>query len=254
MIEYGLPQGWWAGSLHGPGALSEAEQLYRGVFAYQGQNFSLNPMLLHGMAHNGGSMIGVRNEVGELVGFAYGFVGRDAGETFHYSQAAVVSPILQGRGVGRALKLAQREVVLADGLTEMRWAFDPAYARNGHFNFDKLGARGFEFFTDFYETPGTDRLIAKWDLTAPAQRVDLKPSFGDDFVWGEALPADADKFWVPVPASLVAGAHNENEHHQRARLALRDTLNQLVTQEHRAVLSCQKVNAATSAYLIGEAQ
>lgn len=253
MSEYGLPEGWWAGSLHGPGALSEAEQLYRGVFAYQGQNFSLNPMLLHGMAHNGGSMIGVRNSVGELVGFAYGFVGREHGETFHYSQAAVVSPTLQGRGVGRALKLAQRDVVLADGLTEMRWAFDPAFARNGHFNFDKLGAKGTEFIPDFYEVPGSDRLIAKWDLTTLTAHESLTPKLAPGYEWGSPVAGAEGNVWIPIPASLVAGDRTENADHKRARLALRDTLTQLVSTEHRVVISCQKVDSSTSAYLIGPA-
>src|SRR5437762_3219314 len=41
-----------------------------------------------------------------------------------------VIPRLQHRGVGFALKLAQRAVCLEHGIAEIRWTYDPLVARN----------------------------------------------------------------------------------------------------------------------------
>ena len=61
--------------------------------------------------------MGVFTTQDELIGFAYGFAGRDRdGTEFHYSQAATVDPRFQGRGVGRTLKLLQAEVA-SSGVT-----------------------------------------------------------------------------------------------------------------------------------------
>lgn len=246
---YGLPLGWWAGELHGSRALAQADQLYRSVFAYQGEHFSLNPMLLQGIAHNGGSMVGVRNEVDELVGFAYGFVGYEHGTIYHYSQAAVVSPVLQGKGIGKALKLAQRDIVLASGIHEMRWAFDPAYSRNGHFNFNTLGAIGDKFFVNFYDVEGSDRIVTKWALDDPRPTAVAEPPVFDRATWGEPQRINNDAFWLPLPARLVAGTGaQESDESMRARLKLREALSDLVTTQHFKIVSCRRIDDTTSAY------
>ena len=54
-----------------------AAELYTRVFGYERPEFSLNPNLLSALARNGGSAVGVRGAGGELIGFAYGFAGRD---------------------------------------------------------------------------------------------------------------------------------------------------------------------------------
>ncbi len=57
------------------------------------------------------------------------------------SHIAGVHSDWQRRGIGAALKWAQRDVVLAQGLTEhVTWTYDPLLAANGVFNLHKLGA------------------------------------------------------------------------------------------------------------------
>ncbi|MFG1628934.1 GNAT family N-acetyltransferase [Kribbella sp. NPDC049227] len=143
---------------------AEAAVLYREVFGYQHPDYGLNPRLLGALASNGGSVVGVLDESDRLVAFAYGFCGTDKRGFYHYSQSAVVAAGHQGRGLGRQLKYAQREVALGSGMTRMRWTYDPFQIRNGHFNFDVLGARGRWFAPDMYG-PGTDRVVVEWDLT-----------------------------------------------------------------------------------------
>lgn len=109
-------------------------------------------------------MVGILDESDKLVAFAYGFCGTDRRGFYHYSQSAVVAAEQQGRGLGRMLKHAQREVALSHGMSRMRWTYDPAQIRNAHFNLDVLGARGRWYAPDMYG-PGTDRVVVEWDLT-----------------------------------------------------------------------------------------
>lgn len=222
--------------------LAGAARLYREVFGYEDPAHSVNPRLLASLAANGGSVVGVRGDDGDLVAFAYGFVGVDRGEVYHYSQAAVVDARFQGQGLGRALKRGQREVALACGQTRMRWSFDPAVVRNAHFNLDVLGAVGRWFRPDFFGLPGTDRMIVDWDLDderrvreAPAP-AGLPADLCDPAGWLRPRPAGADT-WLPVPLA----ASDE----QRGRLGA--VVAELMAGGSVAT-SCVLVSAATGAY------
>jgi predicted GNAT superfamily acetyltransferase len=159
-----------------PAEMRAGVELYREVLELGPTAPAVSPRLLWALRRNGGSVIGAF-EGERLVGFAYGFVGKDAtsGEVYHYSQAAVVHPRCQGRGIGRALKFGQRAYVLDTGITRMRWSYDPVRAGNGHFNLDVLGARARWFVPNLYgvedmgRDPGhpSDRLIVEWDLAGP---------------------------------------------------------------------------------------
>src|SRR5690349_17654540 len=98
-----------------------AGALYREVFGYTEPGWGLNPRLLAALRENGGSVIGALTGDGELVGFCYGFTGAEAGEVYHYSQAALVKAGVQGAGIGRSLKYAQAAVARLTGVRTMRW-------------------------------------------------------------------------------------------------------------------------------------
>jgi predicted GNAT superfamily acetyltransferase len=108
----------------------------------------------------------------KLAGFAFGFLGREHGETTVHSHMLAVLDAYRHLGLGLRLKQAQRERALAMGVREMTWTFDPLQSRNAHFNFSKLGVVSDTYKTDFYgpETSsvlhrnGTDRLWVRWAL------------------------------------------------------------------------------------------
>jgi predicted GNAT superfamily acetyltransferase len=108
----------------------------------------------------------------KLVGFAFGFLGREHGETTIHSHMLAVLDGYRHLDLGAKLKHAQRERALAMGIHEMTWTFDPLQSRNAHFNFAKLGVLSDTYKVDFYgpETSsklhrnGTDRLWARWLL------------------------------------------------------------------------------------------
>jgi predicted GNAT superfamily acetyltransferase len=154
------------------------QDIHRQVWGFGPQDTVMHLPLMVALQEYGGLVLGAferQNDGAEQqIGFALGFTGHDqpTGQYFHYSQIAAALSEWQNRGVGLALKMAQRREVLAQGYHLMRWAFDPLEARNAYFNLAKLGAVSRRYYTNMYG-PGrgelfgqldTDRLILDWEL------------------------------------------------------------------------------------------
>ena len=113
-------------------------------------------------------------EKDKLVGFAFGFLGREHGQTTIHSHMLAVLDAYRHLDLGSRLKQAQRERAMAMGVHEMTWTYDPLQSRNAHFNFSKLGVISETYRVDFYgpETSsilhrnGTDRLWVRWILNS----------------------------------------------------------------------------------------
>src|SRR5260370_3340175 len=90
----------------------------------------------------------------KLVGFAFGFLGREHGQTTIHSHMLAVLDAYRHLDLGSRLKQAQRERAMAMGIREMTWAYDPLQRRNAHFNFSKLAGISQTSKFDFY-TPAT---------------------------------------------------------------------------------------------------
>jgi predicted GNAT superfamily acetyltransferase len=106
-----------------------------------------------------------------------------AGRLMHWSHMLGVVPEHRSSGLGRQLKLAQRERALAAGVDLIEWTFDPLQAVNAHLNFTRLGVVSDEYCRNVYGestsalhrgTP-TDRLIVQWNIREPhvERRLDL---------------------------------------------------------------------------------
>src|SRR4030095_9937097 len=138
--------------------------------------------LLAAARESGGILIGAFDGT-SLVGFAFGFVGREEGEVVHHSHMLAVKPSHRSFNLGYELKLAQRIRALEQGITRMTWTFDPLQSLNAHFNFGKLGVISDRYKIDFYgestssplHQSGTDRLWVTWFLDSPRvkERVEL---------------------------------------------------------------------------------
>jgi predicted GNAT superfamily acetyltransferase len=110
----------------------------------------------------------------KLVGFAFGFLGREHGQTTIHSHMLAVLDAFRHLDLGSRLKQAQRERAMSMGIHEMTWTYDPLQSRNAHFNFSKLGVVSDTYKVDFYgpETSsmlhrnGTDRLWVRWMLNS----------------------------------------------------------------------------------------
>jgi len=122
-------------------------------------------------AETGGQVLGAFD--GErLVGYTLAVVGFTNGTVFLHSHMTGVHADYRDRGVGRALKLFQREEALGRGIRLVVWTFDPLETRNAHFNLNRLGAIARKYLPNLYgltTSPlhrglATDRLWAEWQL------------------------------------------------------------------------------------------
>jgi predicted GNAT superfamily acetyltransferase len=124
--------------------------------------------------HTGGQILGAFDG-DTLVGFTLALVGNHAGKPFLHSHMTGVLPAYQNEGVGRRLKLFQRDEALKQNISLIEWTFDPLELRNAHFNLVRLGAIARRFVPNCYGITDselhaglpTDRLIAEWWLESP---------------------------------------------------------------------------------------
>jgi predicted GNAT superfamily acetyltransferase len=107
-----------------------------------------------------------------LVGFTLAIVGWRARKPFLHSHMTAVLDGYRDRGVGRRLKLYQREDALTRGIGLVEWTFDPLVTKNAYFNFMRLGAVSRRYLPNIYGITTsplhgslpTDRLVAEWHL------------------------------------------------------------------------------------------
>jgi predicted GNAT superfamily acetyltransferase len=153
-------------------SLQDCDEIIRVMVSTWGDYQVVPREMIRALAHSGnvpwGAVAG-----GELVGYVLGWAAVDADEGLHvHSHMLATTPDRRQRGVGYALKLAQRAQALEQGITFARWTFDPLIARNAYFNLHKLGAvadgfeRGFygEMTDDQNRGDRSDRFVVRWDL------------------------------------------------------------------------------------------
>jgi predicted GNAT superfamily acetyltransferase len=154
--------------------LEAVRRLYDEIWRPSGTNSPVTTELLRAL-RKAGSYVGGAFDHGELVGACIGFFGAPSSHGLH-SHIAGVSPRVQGRSVGFALKAHQRAWSLLQGIDEISWTFDPLIARNAYFNVAKLAADPVEYLPNFYGrmndgingADDTDRLLVSWRLDTPA--------------------------------------------------------------------------------------
>ena len=124
--------------------------------------------------HIGGHVIGAFCKH-QLLGFVVGLPGVRNGQPYLYSRVLAVSERYRNAGVGRRLKLFQREDALSQGFELIEWTFDPLEVKNAFFNLERLGAIAGRYNRNQYGTYASrlqgglpsDRLIAEWWLRSP---------------------------------------------------------------------------------------
>jgi predicted GNAT superfamily acetyltransferase len=122
-------------------------------------------------AHTGGQVLGAF-ENGRMIGYTLAMVGLRYSVPYLHSHMTGVLGDYRDRGVGRMLKLFQREEALSRGIRLIQWTFDPLELRNAHFNLNRLGAISRQYLANLYGTTtsplhrglATDRLLVEWRL------------------------------------------------------------------------------------------
>ncbi len=122
-------------------------------------------------SETGGQVLGAFHGT-DLVGFTLAIVGWRARKPFLHSHMTAVLDVHRDHGIGRRLKLYQREDALARGIALVEWTFDPLVTKNAYFNFMRLGAIARRYLPNAYGITSsplhgslpTDRLVAEWHL------------------------------------------------------------------------------------------
>ncbi len=122
-------------------------------------------------SETGGQVLGAYDGA-RLVGYTLGLVGYRDNVIFIHSHHTGVHRDYRDRGVGRKLKLFQREEALSRDIRFVQWTFDPLELRNAHFNLNRLGAISRVYKPNMYgitSSPlhrglATDRLLVEWHL------------------------------------------------------------------------------------------
>lgn len=147
---------------------------------------------------------------GRLVGFAYAIPGlKPTGKSYLHSHMVGVAESHRDRGVGRALKLAQRDEALGRGIDLIEWTFDPLQLKNAFFNIQRLGAIVRRFIPNQYGITTshlqaglpTDRCVAEWWLKSDRVQQALAGQ-------APAEPASPDHV-ITVPVSIATMRHQD---------------------------------------------
>jgi len=108
-----------------------------------------------------------------MVAFCIAIPGlKCGGRTYLHSHMLGVLPEYRNCGIGRMLKLRQREEALAQGVQLIEWTFDPLELKNAHFNVESLGCIVRRYVRNQYGISSsrlqaglpTDRCTAEWWL------------------------------------------------------------------------------------------
>jgi predicted GNAT superfamily acetyltransferase len=137
----------------------------------------------------------------EMVGFALSLPGTRSGHGYLHSHMLAVRKDHRNGGLGRRLKLLQREEALARGLELIEWTFDPLEIKNAYLNIEKLGAIAQRYNINQYGITSSplqgglpsDRLIAEWWLKS--KRVETLLSTGKN-------PPFKPESAIEVPAQI----------------------------------------------------
>ena len=153
---------------------SEAVGLQRIIWGFE--EIELLPVRLFVVATKvGGQAIGAYDG-SKMVGFCLAIPGlKSGGETYLHSHMMGVLKEYRDQGIGRLLKLEQRQEALSRGIQVVEWTFDPLEIRNAYFNIERLGAIVRRYVLNQYGTTTsrlhgglpTDRCVAEWLLATP---------------------------------------------------------------------------------------
>ena len=145
-------------------------QLQKTVWGFS--DLDLVPLRMFVVAEKVGGQVLGAFDADDMVGFAMSVPGIRNGHTYFHSHMLAVHPEYQNAGLGRRIKLFQREDALVHGIELLEWTFDPLEIKNAKLNIQKLGAIARRYTINQYGITSsplqgglpTDRLIAEWWL------------------------------------------------------------------------------------------
>jgi predicted GNAT superfamily acetyltransferase len=215
-------------------------------------DLELVPLRLFVVAEKvGGQVIGAFDR-DRMVGFALSVPGVRAGHPYLHSHMLGVHAEYRNGGLGRRIKMFQREDALARGFELIEWTFDPLEIKNAWLNIEKLGAISRRYTINQYGKTSsplqgglpTDRLIAEWWLKS--RRVERLLETG---VVPEGVPSQR----IAVPSAIYQWKASEDTR-RRALDVLETNRKQFLTLfgDGLAVLGYERDDGGNGKFLLGK--
>ena len=157
----------------------------------------------------GGQVIGAFDD-GEIVAFALSVPGSRGRHSYLHSQMLAVRSEYRNAGLGRQIKLFQREDALARGFELIEWTFDPLEIKNAYLNIERLGAIARRYHVNQYGITSSplqgglpsDRLVAEWWLKSNRVESLLRAAGKPEFQTLKTISVPAEIYgWKAAPAT-----------------------------------------------------
>jgi len=226
-----------------------AVQLQREIWGFD--DIELLPVRLFIVATKVGGQAFGAFDGPRMVGFCLAIPGlKSGGRVYLHSHMLGVKSEYRDAGIGRRLKLTQRDDALNRGIELIEWTFDPLEIKNAYLNMEKLGAIVRRYVRNQYGTTTshlhgglpTDRCVAEWRIGSPRVRAILD---GGPPV---ARPETVERIFVPAAISTL-----RREDPKRARQIQQEISSQFEKNFDRglAVVGVEKLPDG-AAYLFGK--
>jgi predicted GNAT superfamily acetyltransferase len=206
---------------------AEAVRLQKTIWGFD--DIDVLPVRLFVVASKvGGQTFGAYDGT-RMVGFCLAIPGLKAGgKNYLHSHMMGVLADYRNLGVGRMMKLRQREDALLRGLELIEWTFDPLEIKNAYFNIERLGAVISRYVLNQYGTTTsllhsglpTDRCVAEWWIRHSRVKTILN---------GTEWPQPEVAARIPVPSDIEqirrSDPHRAREIQQRVSSQFVECLN-----------------------------
>jgi len=182
--------------------LKSAVRLQRQIWGFE--DVDLIPLRLFVVASKIGGQVYGAFDGAHMIGFCMSIPGlKPGGRTYLHSHMLGVLADYRNTGVGRMLKLTQRDDALARGIDLIEWTFDPLEIKNAFFNMERLGAIVRRYVPNQYGTTSsplhgglpTDRCIAEWWIWSPRVKAILE---------GRSFQTNPVEMRIAIPSDIAA--------------------------------------------------
>jgi len=227
---------------------ADAVSLQQEIWGFQ--DVELLPLRLFIVADKiGGQVLGAF-DCTRMVAFSLCIPGLKPGNKLYlHSHMLGVLPVYRNTGIGRSLKLQQREYALGRGIDLIEWTFDPLEIKNAFFNIERLGAIVRRYVHNQYGTTTshlhgglpTDRLVAEWWIQS--SRAEAVCNSG-------AFQRPITEAVISVPAQIAEVRERDAERAREIQECVSEQFDRHF-QANLAVIGFEKTDQAGS-YLLGQ--
>lgn len=199
----------------------------------------------------GGQVVGAF-EAHQLVSFLLAIPGARHGRSYLHSHMLAVRADYRNRGLGRRMKLFQRDDAISRGFELIEWTFDPLEIKNAYLNLEKLGAIARRYNVNQYGITSSplqgglpsDRLIAEWWLQSDRVQAVLgnghRPGF--EVIKRVAVPAEIYG-WKAFPETRNRAQQVQDRNREEILKCFAEGL---------AILGYERDQAGNGNFLIGQ--